>query len=176
MNPRRRVGWDDGAGGSGSGRTAGCRDWLLRCRGWLLRCEQPLDEPRVVAPEHSRERGVQLLLRRRQAGQVEVDPAHQLVGLGVRTRLESVELEGSDDEGIDRGPGPLRVAVGRRLDLADRLEGPVPAPNVQGPPNGQAKAPAPTLMTWLLQPVTDDHDNRHVYDNPKSMLASLSTF
>jgi len=88
--------------------------------------EQAVDEPRVRVGPLVREKRVDILARRRQAREVEAQPADQRARISPRARLELVLLQLAHDEAIDRASVPRRVADLRLLGVLRRDERPVP--------------------------------------------------
>ena len=64
------------------------------------------------------------LRRRRQADQVEIEPANQGPAVGVGDRLQSLRLQPRQHEAVDVVPRPLAILDPGRLDFLDRLERP----------------------------------------------------
>ena len=72
--------------------------------------EQAIDQP-FIGVGRSIARGTgDLLGSRRQADQVEREPADQGAAVGLGRRLEILFLELGEDEGVDRVPGPCGIA------------------------------------------------------------------
>jgi hypothetical protein len=89
------------------------------------RREQPVDELFVRQRVGVCDEVGDLLGRRREAGQVEVDPSNQRAPVGFVRRGDIGLLEASTDEGVDRALGNRCAAYCRQGRPQRGLEGPV---------------------------------------------------
>ena len=98
------------------------------------RGEQPVHEPRVGVGRAVAGEGVQLLRRRRQTGEVEIQPPAQRAGVGPGSGPEADGAEFGADKGVDR----VRGAGGRR-----RFRNRFQRPPVEGITHGGARGGGP---------------------------------
>ena len=90
----------------------------------LRRREQPIDHFRECLGRSILEKGVDLLGRRRQAGEIESRAANEREPVGGRHRSHAVVFEAREHETIDVVSWPRRVVHDRQGRRAQRLEGP----------------------------------------------------
>ena len=79
----------------------------------MRRGEQAVDQLLVGQRVRVGDEGVDLLRRRRQADQVEREPADQGAAVGLRRRRQAFRLEPGQDERVDRVADPARVGAGQ---------------------------------------------------------------
>ena len=89
------------------------------------RDEQPIHQQHVAIRPGVGEKGVDLRRRRRQAGEVERDPADERERIGVGGRCEALALDASEHEAVDPGVRPIALLDGRSRMVARRHVCPV---------------------------------------------------
>ena len=94
----------------------------------VLARQQPVDELLVGVGSLSFDERIDLRRRRRQAGQVEVQPADERDAVGLRRRRELLALQAGEDEAVDPVRRPVASVTSGTGCFARRDVGPVGRP------------------------------------------------